>query len=531
MVDDMLKAQSKVIDILCNLELIYPPAFFDIMIHLVIHLPLEAIFGGPIRPRWMYPFKRYMKKLKNYVRNKAKPEGSIAKGYVAEEALTFSSHYFRDVTTKFNRPDRNVDCPPPTCQFQVFKSLCKSIGLRSVIRIDHQELKKVIWYVLHNSPEIDTYRAKFKSEFPDNDMKEAFPGWFGKSSLFDSNLLLGYVKSRRNDPGVMRKQRVITLVVVPSKTPISVNSCVVNGVRLSCTRGDEVAQLKNKRNFVRLVGREMYYRSAENTRDVDAPLDIIDVVDEDDDIPPPPWGRPIPHDLADSDDEDLVNLDIDDGINVMSADVATLGSCISVRNGGCYVVPSSHQHLPQRIVGVCIGQIRGRAPEKTYVGFGRIDGQAFSPGNHTQRGIPGDSDNSPHDPLSPIQHKHKTTTTGRRIPQGKALDSRLRLGLTTPWSASDFTFLSTFPVGNWVMNRLRSGMIPRTVPGRPKINKTRQKAKSYADKDPGSIAALRDMHDGDDAEATGVLGLSTSSRLKEWHGCEDDEQGDDEDDG
>ncbi|GJZ38113.1 zinc finger, PHD-type containing protein [Tanacetum coccineum] len=51
MVDDMLKAQSKVIDILCNLELIYPPAFFDIMIHLVIHLPLEAIFGGPIRPR------------------------------------------------------------------------------------------------------------------------------------------------------------------------------------------------------------------------------------------------------------------------------------------------------------------------------------------------------------------------------------------------------------------------------------------------------------------------------------------------
>ncbi|GJY81243.1 zinc finger, PHD-type containing protein [Tanacetum coccineum] len=51
MVDDMLKAQSKVIDILCNLELIYPPAFFDIMIHMVIHLPLKAIFGEPIRPR------------------------------------------------------------------------------------------------------------------------------------------------------------------------------------------------------------------------------------------------------------------------------------------------------------------------------------------------------------------------------------------------------------------------------------------------------------------------------------------------
>ncbi|GKC97446.1 hypothetical protein Tco_1167721, partial [Tanacetum coccineum] len=159
MEDDMLKAQSKVVDILCNLELIYPPAFFDIMIHLVIHLPLEALEGGPIRPRWMFPFERFMKKLKGYVRNKAKPEGSIAEGYVAEEALTFSSHYFWDVTMKFNRPDRNVDPPPPTCQFQVFRSLCKSIGLRSVIRFDAQELKKVIWYVLHNSPEIDTYRS------------------------------------------------------------------------------------------------------------------------------------------------------------------------------------------------------------------------------------------------------------------------------------------------------------------------------------------------------------------------------------
>ncbi|GJS21044.1 ribonuclease H-like domain, reverse transcriptase, RNA-dependent DNA polymerase [Tanacetum coccineum] len=49
--------------------------------------------------------------------------------------------------------------------------------------------------------------------------------------------------------------------------------------------------------------------------DVDAPPDIIDVVDEDDDIIDEK--DPIPHDLADFDDEDLVNLDIDDGVNVV----------------------------------------------------------------------------------------------------------------------------------------------------------------------------------------------------------------------
>ncbi|GJW82950.1 S-adenosyl-L-methionine-dependent methyltransferases superfamily protein [Tanacetum coccineum] len=45
--------------------------------------------------------------------DQANPEGLIAEGYVAEEALTFSSHYFWDVTTKFNRLDRNVTLPSP----------------------------------------------------------------------------------------------------------------------------------------------------------------------------------------------------------------------------------------------------------------------------------------------------------------------------------------------------------------------------------------------------------------------------------
>nr|GEV88995.1 hypothetical protein [Tanacetum cinerariifolium] len=209
---------------------IYPPAFFDIMIHSVIHLPLEAFEGGPIRPRWIFPFERFIKKIKGYVRNKAKLEGSIAEGYAAEEALTFSSLYFRDVTTKFNRPERNVDPPPPTCQFQVFRSLCKSIGLWSVIRFNAQELKKVMWYVLHNSLEIDTYRSRFKSKFPNKDMKEEFPDWFG------SQIRQHHVD---NDPGVSTTSELFALACGLTPTPISVNSCVVNGVRFVVHSHDE----------------------------------------------------------------------------------------------------------------------------------------------------------------------------------------------------------------------------------------------------------------------------------------------------
>ncbi|GJV72793.1 hypothetical protein Tco_1492788 [Tanacetum coccineum] len=438
MEDDMLKAQIKVVDILCELELIYPPALFDIMVHLVIHLPIEALEGGPIRPRWMYPFERYMKKLKGYVRNKAKPEGSIAEGYVAEEALTFSSHYFRDVTTKFNRPDRNVDPPPPTCRFQVFRSVCKPIGLRSFIRFDAQELKKVKWYVLHNSPEIDTYRSQFKSLFPNKDMQEEFPDWFG------SQIRQRHVDNDQ-DPEDSTTSELFALANGPSWTPISVNSCVVDGVRYVVHNRDErhttqnsgicspgpdgemyygqlqeilefkyllfkvalfrvkwfdtsnkgrkvnklvlrnnmtqidcsreafkddqyilVTQVKqvfyledktkphwkvvkhvNHKKFsdgsVIVVEDDPYIIHFDNSSDlplstslndldnatlhidgqsmvVDAPPDIIDVPDEDDDIIDDEDA--LPHDLADSDIEDLINVD-DDGVEIMSsADVA-----------------------------------------------------------------------------------------------------------------------------------------------------------------------------------------------------------------
>ena len=45
--------------ILCKLEWIFPPAFFDSMEHLPIYLPYEARIAGLLQFRWMYPFKRY----------------------------------------------------------------------------------------------------------------------------------------------------------------------------------------------------------------------------------------------------------------------------------------------------------------------------------------------------------------------------------------------------------------------------------------------------------------------------------------
>ena len=86
-VDKLEKMQSQLVITICQLEKYFPPSLFDIMIHLSIHLVREVELCGPIFLRWMYPFERYMKTFKGYVRNRARPEGCIAEAYIAEEAV------------------------------------------------------------------------------------------------------------------------------------------------------------------------------------------------------------------------------------------------------------------------------------------------------------------------------------------------------------------------------------------------------------------------------------------------------------
>ena len=43
--------------ILCQLEMYFPPSFFDIMVHLIVHLVKEIKLFGLIYLRWMYPIE------------------------------------------------------------------------------------------------------------------------------------------------------------------------------------------------------------------------------------------------------------------------------------------------------------------------------------------------------------------------------------------------------------------------------------------------------------------------------------------
>jgi len=64
---------------LALLEQEFSPSFFEIMIHLLIHLIEELELCGLVQTKWMYFIERYLKTLKGYVGNRAKLEGSMAK--------------------------------------------------------------------------------------------------------------------------------------------------------------------------------------------------------------------------------------------------------------------------------------------------------------------------------------------------------------------------------------------------------------------------------------------------------------------
>lgn len=89
--------QRQIVETLCEVEMYFSPSFFDIMVHLTVHLIYETRMCGPARMRWMYPVERYLKILKDYVMNMSRPEDCIAERYLIEEAIEFCSEFIPNV--------------------------------------------------------------------------------------------------------------------------------------------------------------------------------------------------------------------------------------------------------------------------------------------------------------------------------------------------------------------------------------------------------------------------------------------------
>jgi hypothetical protein len=81
---------------MCQLEMCFPPSFFDMMDFFMIHLADQIFVLGPTYMHHMYPYEHHMVIMKGYVRNHAHPEGCMIEGYTTEEIIECYTDYIKD---------------------------------------------------------------------------------------------------------------------------------------------------------------------------------------------------------------------------------------------------------------------------------------------------------------------------------------------------------------------------------------------------------------------------------------------------
>ena len=142
---------------MCLLEMTFPPTFFDVMSHLPEHLVAELFLLGPVQVRWMYPIERTMMTLKNHVKNRARPEASIARGYLLEETMGFATSYMHG----FDVVRRRVwDADPEDCEeFEVLEGAAVEVTLS---RSQRDAMHK---FVLRNNTLTAAYYRSAQSVF------------------------------------------------------------------------------------------------------------------------------------------------------------------------------------------------------------------------------------------------------------------------------------------------------------------------------------------------------------------------------
>ncbi|XP_062112469.1 uncharacterized protein LOC133823624 [Humulus lupulus] len=237
----------------------FPPSFFDIMIHLMVHLVREAKLCGPVWARWMYPFERSMKVLKSYVRNHYRPEASMVECYISEEAVEFCSEYMSGVEAiGIKKPRNNSD--------GVDKGLR---GNGTVTTVSRAELDQAQLVVLQNNPEIQSYiidhiellrsmipnKIKNKQKWVIDEHNKTFCQWLKNTIL---------TKLGEKNHGLSTELKRISLGA--SIDVIKHQAYIVEGKRFHTKSRDDARLVQN--NGVSVVAEVMHFASAKDNNPI-----------------------------------------------------------------------------------------------------------------------------------------------------------------------------------------------------------------------------------------------------------------------
>ncbi|XP_047323357.1 uncharacterized protein LOC124927061 [Impatiens glandulifera] len=223
---DLDQLQLDIVITLCKLEKIFPPSFFDIMVHLPVHLAFETYLGGPVHYRWMYPIEQYMGTLKNYLRNNFFSEGSISESYLVNESISLCARYLED-----QDPPRTSVRDSTLSVFICLEELSKGISYT----YEPGDRERAHSYILKNFSEAESIYNEFKREYdnhfiPIDERDRCYIAYF-KTKIFQLGENISEDLEILGSGPTCRAKRFV--------------SCRVNGYKFNIERHDEGLTTQN----------------------------------------------------------------------------------------------------------------------------------------------------------------------------------------------------------------------------------------------------------------------------------------------
>jgi hypothetical protein len=145
------RLDNEIAVLVCKMETVFPPEWFNAMQHLLVHLPSEPRAGGPVQFGWMYSQERELKKLRYMVCNKARVDGCITEAFTCKDITNFPSMYF-SCANNVNAPTTryHVVKDVPLSELSIFQWKGTSVGAPSAHYVTNKDWNNSILYLYMN---------------------------------------------------------------------------------------------------------------------------------------------------------------------------------------------------------------------------------------------------------------------------------------------------------------------------------------------------------------------------------------------
>ncbi|KAL2934192.1 Protease HtpX-like protein 2, partial [Bienertia sinuspersici] len=257
----------EIVVILCELEMFFPPSFFDVMIHLTIHLVREVRFCGPVHGRNQYAFERQMKTYKGYVKNPFRPEACITERLFYEEVIGFSTEYL----------GKSLTIGLPLSRHSGRMEGQGTIGHR-IRDLKYEEWHMAHTYILFNEEEVapyaDQHIAYLRKQHRKASQKSILDEHTKSFSTWLKNQVLGHSK----DSSHQVSSRLRSLAFGPEFSASFYSGYVINGCTFYTRSQDKISTMQN--SGVSVEASAMHFASSKDKRPVYGKIRYYGVIEE-----------------------------------------------------------------------------------------------------------------------------------------------------------------------------------------------------------------------------------------------------------